>query len=157
MYLLLHTILIIYSSTLQTKLNPNKISFYTELQRNAPMFNDAVDYDDYDAKVFDYCKPKGRHAANATISSRTSVSTPHHSINHLTTMDHTSVHSSPEISKSFTGGITKKLSFQEDVSAHLLLRSVSEDQSRAVPVGSCDGKNYAIFLIDVLSFYLIKR
>jgi len=96
------------------------------------MFGDELDYDEFDARVFDYTKPKG--SSSATLSGRSSAAAPYHT--HHMSMDHTSVNSSPEVSKSYTG-LTKKHSLQEDASHMHLLRSVSEDPGRP---SSFDGK-----------------
>ena len=119
---------------------------FLDLQRCSPMDNDIItDYDEYDAKVFDYSKPKPPFSSSSTLaggtgshSGRSASSTPHHSVT-LISADQASVNSSPEISKSYTG-MTKKHSLQDDpIPQQHFLRSVSEDPARP---SSFDGNDF---------------
>ena len=120
--------------------------FYTALQRRISTHPGDIDFDEFDAQVFNYSKSQTKnHIPKQFVRNNT--------------VDFTSAQSSPEVSKSVSQPVLKKLSLQEDVPIHQLIRSVSEDYHCIARHGSYDGMisnfNFQTFLCRrINSFFL---
>ncbi|XP_057295818.1 GATOR complex protein DEPDC5-like isoform X1 [Hydractinia symbiolongicarpus] len=91
-----------------------------------------ADYEAFDANVFDYSKPKSKSL------------TPHLSTRQTTLLEYASVQSSPEVSKSVSNPVLKKMSLQENGNIHQLIRSLSDDPGRMAIHGSFEDLKFTM-------------
>lgn len=109
-----------------------------DLQCSAANNITDADYEAFDANVFDYSKPKSKSL------------TPHLSTRQTTLLEYTSVQSSPEVSKSVSNPVMKKMSLQENGNIHQLIRSLSDDPGRMAIHGSFEGMFYNLQTPEIL-------
>ena len=121
--------------------------FILVLERSTPATSGVLDYDAFDAKVFDYSNvlQKDNSLSRAMVRQSNVFE------------KYTSTHSSPEVSKSVNNStIVKKLSLHEEANIHHLMRSISEDQGRRPLYRSYDGMVQFVYLTLPLLFLLCK-